>query len=200
MLQQLGCGGSVVKELRLLKKQASKPSSSNILAKNRSILSSDIDKLQCWAEHFAEVCNCCSSSCQLDTDALPDIIAATPSYTELFPDDENLSQPISEDEIQVAIAQLRDGKAPGDDGISAELLKLAGDETICWLTSLFNFIWSSESIPSDWLNHLIVPLHKKGSRSKCDNYRGIALLSIPSKIFTRFILNRIKPRADRPLA
>ena len=133
MLQQLaiGCVGSLVKELRLLKKQASKTSSSNILAKNRSILSSDIDKLRRWAEHFAEVSNCCSSNCQLDTDALPDIIAATPSYRELFPDDENLSQPISEDEIQVAIAQLRDGKAPGDDGISAELLKLGGDETIC---------------------------------------------------------------------
>ena len=139
---------------------------------------------------------CCSSSCQLATDALPNIIAATPSYRELFPDDENLSQPISEDETQVAIAQLRDGQAPGDDGISAELLKLGGGETICWLTSPFDFIWSSESIPSDWLNHLIVPLHKKGSRSECDNYRGIALLSIPSKVFTRFILNRIKPRAE----
>ena len=196
MLQQLGCGGSIVKELRLLKKQASKPSSSNILARNRSILSSDIDTLQRWAEHFAEVSNCCSSNCQLDTDVLPDIIAAIPSYRELFPDDENLSQPISEDEIQVAIAQLRDGKAPGDDGISAELLKLGGDETICCLTSLFNFIWSSESIPSDWLNHLIVPLHKKGSRSKCNNYRGIALLSIPSKVFNHAILNRIKPRAE----
>ena len=68
------------------------------------------------------------------------------------------------------IAQLRDGKAPGDDGISAELLKLGGDGTICWLTSLFNFIWSNENIPSDWLNHLIVPLHKKGSCSECDNY------------------------------
>ena len=196
MLQQLGCGGSVVKELKLLKKQAYKPSSFNILAKNRSILLSDIDKLQRWAQHFAEVSNCCSSSCQLDTDALPDIIAAPPSYRELFPDDGNLPQPISEDEIQVAITQLRDGKAPGDDGISAELLKLGGGETICWLTSLFNFIWSSESIPSEWLNHLIVTLHKKGSRSECENYRGIALLSIPSKVSTRVILNRIKPRAE----
>ena len=124
MLQQLGCGGSVAKQLRLLKKQASKPSSSNILAKNRSILSSDIDKLQRWAQHFADVSNCCSSSCQLDTDALPDIIAATPSYRELFPDDENLSQPISEDEIQVAITQLRDGMAPEDDGISAEFAEV----------------------------------------------------------------------------
>ena len=70
----------------------------------------------------------------------PTLLLPYPSYKELFPDNKNLSQPISEDEIQVAIAQLRDGKAPGDDGISAELLKLGGGETICWLTSLFKFI------------------------------------------------------------
>ena len=124
--------------------------------------------------------SCGLLSCQLDTNALPDITATTPSYREQFPDDEDLSLPISEEEIQKAITQLRVGKASGADGISAELLKLGGAEIIRWLTSLFNSIWSSDSIPSDWLNHLIVPLYKKGSRSECDNYRGIALLSIPA--------------------
>ena len=196
MSQELGRGGSLIKDLRLLKRKISKPSSSYILAKDKSILSSDTDKLQRWAEHFAEVSSCGLSSCQLDTNALPDITATTPSYREQFPDDKDLSLPISEEEIQEAITQLRVGKAPGADGISAELLKLGGAETIRWLTSLFNSIWSSESIPSDWLNHLIVPLHKKGSRSECDNYRGIALLSIPGKVFARVLLNRIKPRAE----
>ena len=107
--------------------------------------------------------NCGSLSCQLDTNALPDITATTPLYREQFPDDGDLSLPISEEEIQETIAQLRVGKAPRADGISAELLKLGGAETIHWLSSLFNSIWNSESIPSDWLNHLIVPRHKKGS-------------------------------------
>ena len=34
------------------------------------------------------------------------------------------------------------------------------------------------------------------SRTTCDNYCGIALLSIPSKIFSRAILNRLKPCAE----
>ena len=196
MSQQLGHGGSLIRELRLLRSQISKPSSTSLLAKDKSVLSSDSDKLQRWAEHFTEVSNCCSSTCQLNPDTLPDITAATPSYRNLLAEEEDMSRPISQVEIQNAIAQLRDGKAPGADGISAELLKLGGTETIRWLTSLFNTIWSSESTPSDWLNHLIVPLHKKGSRSECDNYRGIALLSIPSKVFSRVLLNRIKPRAE----
>ena len=139
---------------------------------------------------------CCTSVSQFDPEALPDITTATPSYRNQFPDDEDLSQPITEEEIQEAVGQLRDGRASGADGISAELLKLGGAETIRWLISLFNSIWNSESIPSDWLNHLIVPLHKKGSQYECDNYRGIALLSIPSKVFARILLNRIKPRAE----
>ena len=194
--QQQGRGGSLIKDLRLLKRQASKPSASYLLAKDKTIISSDTDKLQRWVEHFAEVSNSWSSDSQVDIDVLPDIVAATPSYRDNFADDDDLSQPITEEEIQEAISQLRDGKAPSVDGISAELLKLGGAETIRWLTSLFNSIWSSECIPSDWLNHVIIPLLKKGSRSECGNYRGIALLSIPSKVFDRVLLNRMKPRVD----
>ena len=58
---------------------------------------------------------------------------------------------------------------------------------------LVNSIWDSENIPSEWLDHLIVPLHKEGSQSECDNYHGIALLSIPRKVFA---LKRIKPRVE----
>ncbi len=130
----------MIKDLRLLKNQAFKPSSSNLLAKDKSILSSDTDKLKCWAEPFANVSNCCTSVSQFDPEALPDITTATPSYRVQFPDDEDLSQPITEEEIQEAVGQLRDGRAPGADGMSAELLKLGGAETIRWLISLFNSI------------------------------------------------------------
>ena len=30
-----------------------------------------------------------------------------------------------------------------------------------------------------------MPVHKKGSKMKCENYRGISLLSIPSKVNER---------------
>ena len=51
-------------------------------------------------------------------------------------------------------------------------------------------------VPSDWKKQLLIPIHKKGSRTTSDNYRGIALLSIPSKIFSRAILNWLKPFAE----
>jgi hypothetical protein len=77
------------------------------------------------------------------------------------------------------------------------LLKLGGAESIRWLISLFNSMWNSKTIPSDWLTmHLVIPLHKNGSRTECDNYRGISLLSYFSKVFACVLWNRIKPRTE----
>lgn len=51
--QQLGHGGSLIKELRLLKSQISKPSSSYLLGKDKTILSSDTDTFQrCMGRTF----------------------------------------------------------------------------------------------------------------------------------------------------
>jgi hypothetical protein len=46
---------------------------------------------------------------------------------------------------------------------------------------------------------LLVEIPKKGDLSNCDNWRGITLLSIPSKVFTRVILNCIKAGLETKL-
>jgi len=44
-----------------------------------------------------------------------------------------------------------------------------------------------------------VKLPKKGDLSSCNNWQGIMLLSIPSKILTRIILERLKKALDETL-
>ena len=39
---------------------------------------------------------------------------------------------------------------------------------------------------------IIISLHKKGSKKKCENYRTISLISHSSKIMLKIILNRLK--------
>ena len=75
---------------------------------------------------------------------------------------------------------MRKRGAPGLDGISTEMLKLGGAESVCWLNTIVDEIWRTEMVPSDWTKQLLIIIHKKGSHTTCDNYRGIALLSIPS--------------------
>ena len=48
----------------------------------------------------------------------------------------------------------------------------------------------------DWQKQLITPLHKRGSYDECDNFRGIALLSVPGKVFCKVIQYRLKEKAN----
>ena len=64
------------------------------------------------------------------------------------------------------------------------------------LTDLFPKIWEHDVIPKDWSEELILKLSKKGDLSNCDNWRGITLLSVPSKVFCRVLLKRIDSATD----
>ena len=58
------------------------------------------------------------------------------------------------------------------------------------LTNLFNKIIVTENPPNDWSKMIITPIHKKGDKLNAANYRAIALLSIPGKIFCKILMNR----------
>ena len=45
-------------------------------------------------------------------------------------------------------------------------------------------------VRSDWLKAVIIPFFKKGVRQKCENWRGISLLSVVGKVYTEIILKR----------
>ncbi|CAH8459102.1 unnamed protein product [Schistosoma turkestanicum] len=64
---------------------------------------------------------------------------------------------------------------------------------------LFKKIWDEEQVPSDWKEGYLIKIPKKGDLSKCENYRGITLLSIPGKVFNRVLLNRMKDFVDAQL-
>ena len=50
--------------------------------------------------------------------------------------------------------------------------------------------------PENWSEGYIIPLHKKGSISDVENYRGITLLSALGKLFSRLINNRLSNWAE----
>ncbi|CAH8523239.1 unnamed protein product [Schistosoma haematobium] len=67
------------------------------------------------------------------------------------------------------------------------------------LYPLFKKIWEEEQVPMDWKEGHLIKIPKKGDLSKCENYRGITLLSIPGKVFNRVLLNRMKDAVDAQL-
>ena len=61
---------------------------------------------------------------------------------------------------------------------------------------IFNVIFQSGTFPESWSDGLLVPLSKKGNIHFTDNYRGITLLSVLGKLFTRIMNNRLVTWAE----
>jgi len=49
----------------------------------------------------------------------------------------------------------------------------------------------------DWSKVFVSPMLKKGDRLSPANYRAISLLSIPGKIFSQILLNRMKLQTEK---
>ncbi|XP_077255535.1 uncharacterized protein LOC143893712 [Temnothorax americanus] len=98
--------------------------------------------------------------------------------------------------ITEALRSLKDKKAPGPDQITAEVLKALGETGIDTLHAICNHIWQHGEWPQDWTESVILPLHKKGSTKRCDNYRTLSLISHASKILLYIINNRIRHFLD----
>ena len=61
------------------------------------------------------------------------------------------------------------------------------------LTILFNLSLSSNCIPSQWKEAIIVPVFKKGNRQNPDNYRPISLTSAICRLFETVLINKLLP-------
>ena len=46
---------------------------------------------------------------------------------------------------------------------------------------------------------MVITLPKKGYLQQCQNYRTISLISHPSKVMLKIILNRLKPPAEKTI-
>ena len=52
---------------------------------------------------------------------------------------------------------------------------------------------------AEWEVALICPIHKKGSKLQCKNFRGISLLNICYKVLTRIITDRLQDYFEETL-
>ena len=154
--------------------------------KNGMVIEKEAEKLQRWKEHFESVLN------RPDPPHLADI---QPADTDL----DICTDPPSLEEVTAAIKAMKSGKAPGADGVTAEMLKADVNVTAPILTEIFKQIWEEGQIPEAWKTGLIFKLPKKGDLGDCNNWRGITLLSLTSKVFSRIVLSRLTAVLEKDL-
>ena len=59
------------------------------------------------------------------------------------------------------------------------------------MSDLFQKIYTTCKLPEQWKVSKIIPIFKKGDKSKIENYRPIANFCSASKIFEKLILKQI---------
>ena len=59
------------------------------------------------------------------------------------------------------------------------------------LLSLFNLVWNNEYVPTYRREGCILSLFKKGDREDPGNYRGITLVCVIGKLYSRLINNHL---------
>ena len=52
---------------------------------------------------------------------------------------------------------------------------------------MFNKIIDKNQMSQEWETGMVINVHKKGTKSKCENYRGISLLPTAYKLFATII-------------
>jgi hypothetical protein len=101
-------------------------------------------------------------------------------------------------EVGLAIGKLKSHKSPVIDQIPAELIKAGGRTIRCAIHKLVISIWNKEELPEGWKESIIVPIHKKGDKTDCNNYSymGISLLPATCKILSNILLSRFISYAE----
>lgn len=105
-------------------------------------------------------------------------------------------------ELKEALKRLKNGKAPGPNGIRAELLKCGNESFEQSLLKVLNQYWMGElAVPREWRDAEVVSLYKmKGSRMDPNNYRSIFLLDVIGKLFASMVCKRVLPHSEACLS
>lgn len=87
---------------------------------------------------------------------------------------------------------LRYRIATGPDTITAETIKADMETTSNMLHCLFRNTWKRKEIRAQWKEGIGIKLPKKGDLQSCNNYRGITILSVPSRVINGIQLENIR--------
>ena len=110
---------------------------------------------------------------------------------------DQLDCPISIDEVKNSINSLKRKKSPGIDMLLPEIFIEGRDILSPLLCKIFNFMYDNSVYPECWAKSMLVPIPKKGDKRDVNNYRGISLSSIFSKIFSQVLDSRLRKWAEQ---
>ena len=100
-------------------------------------------------------------------------------------------------EIEQILLRLQANKAAGPDGLPGDLYRAAAPILAAPLHDIIckTVCWNAEAVQNK--GGVMYPIHKKGSQQCAENYRGIMLLNVSSKILHSWVRSRLINRLDQ---
>ena len=97
-------------------------------------------------------------------------------------------RPTDEKEIEQKIKAMKDNKALGPNSIRTKILKVHSKTLSKPLAELINLSLNQGKFPTILKIAKVIPIHKRGDKSECDNYRPISLISNIIKLVEKIAL------------
>ena len=109
---------------------------------------------------------------------------------------EEIDKEVTLEELNNEIKNLKQNKSGGHDKLINEFIINAPSYVKDFIVLMFNTILLLEYIPENWCIGTIVPIFKSGDQGEVNNYRGITLISVICKLFTKIMNSRLNRWAE----
>ena len=106
--------------------------------------------------------------------------------------DAALNSPFTKYELLSAIKKLKNNKSTSFDSIGNEMLKTGGKIIADALLLLFNSVLEAGIFPKAWKTSIMQIIHKSGTKTDPNNFRGICVSSSLGKLFNKLLRARLE--------
>ena len=138
-------------------------------------------RAECFAGHFSEKIRLNSAKSKIDRDIYN-------GKCKLIVGCRNFMQ---KKDVEICMSELGSKKSEGFDRIPVCAVFHSRVPLLEPMAALFENVYRTKTIPEQWKVAKVIPIFKKGCKSKIENYRPIANLCSASKIFEKLILRQI---------